>query len=74
MLKEIILEKTVFAIMVLHQNTKWMVRIPDGDTDFFRILAGVLQDAPFLLILCLDYTLRFSADLNTEISFTFTKS
>ena len=62
-LNEIILaygipEETVSLIMMLYENSKSMARPPDGDTDFFDILAGVLQGdtlASFLLILCLDY-------------------
>lgn len=81
-LKEIILaygipDEIASAIMMLYQNSKSMVRSPDGDTDFFYILAGVLQGdtlAPFLFILCLDYALRTSVDLHTEFGFTLTKS
>ena len=50
---------------MLYKNSRSMVRSPDGDTDFFDIVAGVLQGdtlAPFLFILCLDYALRTSAD------------
>ena len=47
-MKEILLaydipEETVNAIMMLYRNTRSMVRSPDGDTDFFNIIAGVLQ-------------------------------
>ena len=37
----------------------------DGDTDYFDIVAGVLQGytlAPYLFIICLDYVLRTSID------------
>ena len=43
--------------MILYWNTKVKVRSPDGDTDYFDIVAGVLQGdtlAPYLLIICLD--------------------
>jgi len=46
------------AIMILYENTTAKVRSPDGDTEFFEILAGVLQGdtiAPYLFIICLDY-------------------
>ena len=36
------------------------IRSLDGDTDFFDIIAGVLQGdtlAPYLFIICLDYVL-----------------
>ena len=62
----------VLAIMMLYKNTTSMVRSPDGDTDFFEILAGVLQGdtlAPFLFIICLDYALRTSLDENKDLGF-----
>ena len=42
----------------LKKNTIAMVRSPDGDTNFFEIVARVLQDntlAHYLFIICLDY-------------------
>ena len=39
------------------------VRSPDGDTEYFDIVAGVLQGdtlAPYLFIICLDYVLKKS--------------
>ena len=50
-----------------------MVRSPDGDTDFFEIIAGVLQGdtlAPYIFIICLDYVLRKALDKNIELGFT----
>ena len=50
-------EETVAAIMILYRNTKVKVRSPDGDTEYFDIVAGVLQGdtlAPYLFIICLD--------------------
>ena len=44
--------------MILYRNTKVKVRSPDGDTEYFDIVAGVLQGdtlAPYLFIICLDY-------------------
>ena len=41
------------------------VRSPDGDTEYFDIVAGVLQGdtlAPYLFIICLDYVHRTSID------------
>ena len=46
-------KESVAAIMILYRNTKVNIRFPDGDTDFFDIVAGVLQGdtlAPYLLI------------------------
>ena len=62
----------VLAIMMLYKNTTSMVRSPDGDTDFFEILAGVLQGdtrTPFLFIICLDYALRTSLDESKHLGF-----
>ena len=45
-------KETVAAIMILYRNTKVKVRSPDGDTDHFGIVAGVLQGdtlVPYLL-------------------------
>ena len=39
----VIPKEIVTAIMILYRNTKSMVRSPDWDTNFFDILAGVLQ-------------------------------
>ena len=50
---------------------------PDGDPDFFDIVAGVLQKdtlAPCLFIFCLDYMLRTSIDLMKENGFTLEKA
>ena len=55
---------------------KVKVHSPDGDTDYFNIVAGVLQGdtlAPYLFIICLDYVLRTSIDLMKENSFKLAK-
>ena len=52
------------------------VRSPDGDADYFEIVAGVLQGdtiAPYLFIICLDYVLRTSIDKIRENGFELTK-
>ena len=36
-------KETVAVIMMQKRNTKVKVRSPDGDTDYFDIVAGVLQ-------------------------------
>ena len=54
-------KETVEAITILYRITKVKVRSPDGDTDYFDIVAGVLQgdtQAPYLFIIRLDYMLR----------------
>ena len=62
--------------MMLSKNTKEMVCSLDGNTNFFNIVAGVLQGdtlAPYLFIICLDYILWISVDLIKENSFTLQK-
>ena len=62
--------------MILYRNTKVKVRSPDGDTEYFDIVAGVLQEdtlAPYLFIICLDYVLRTSIDKIRENGFQLTK-
>ena len=52
------------------------VRSPDGDTEYFDIVAGVLQRdtlAPYLFIICLHYVLRTSIDKIRENGFELTK-
>ena len=52
------------------------VRSPDGDTDYFNIVAGVQQGdtlAPYLFIICLDYVLRTSIDKIRKHGFEVTK-
>ena len=62
--------------MILYRNIKVKVRSPDGDTDYFNIVAGVLQGdtvAPYLIIICLDYVLRTSINKIKENGFKLTK-
>ena len=69
-------KETIAAIMIFYRNTKVKVRSPDGDTDYFDIVAGVLQGdtlAPYLFITCLDYVLRTSLDKIKENGFELTK-
>ena len=52
------------------------VRSPDGDTDYFDIVAGVQQGdtvAPYLFFICLDYVLRTSVNKIKENDFELTK-
>ena len=63
--------------MMLHKNTKVKVCSQDGDTDFFDISTGVLQEdtlAPCLFIICLDYMLQTLIDLMKENDFTLAKA
>ena len=69
-------KETVAAITILYRNTKVKVRSLDGDTEYFDIVAGVLQVdtlAPYLFIICLDYALRKSIDKIKENGFELTK-
>ena len=69
-------KETVAAITILYRNTKVKVRSPDGDTEYFDIVAGVLQGdtlAPYLFIICLEYVLRTSIDKIRENSLEQTK-
>ena len=71
-----LLKEAVAAIMIFYWNTKVKVRSPDGDTDYFDIVAGILQGdtlAPYLFIICLDYVLRTSNDKIKENGFELTK-
>ena len=69
-------KETVAAIMILYRNTKVKVHSPDGDTEYFDIVAGVLQGdtlALYLFITCLDYVLRKLIDKIKENRFELTK-
>ncbi len=69
-------KETVAAIMIFYRNTQVKVRSPDGDTDYFDIVAGVLLGdtlAPYLFIIRLDYVLRTSIDKIKENGFKQTK-
>ena len=53
--------KIVSAINISYENTRDKVNTPDGKTEDFVIVAGVLQGdtlSPYLFIILLDYTLR----------------
>ena len=52
--------------MMLYRNTKVKVRSSDGDTDYFDIVAGVLQGdtlALYLFIIYLDYVLTYLSSI-----------
>ena len=69
-------KETVAAITILYRNTKVKVRLPDGDTEYFNIVAEVLQGdtlAPYPFIICLYYVLRTSIDKIRENGFELTK-
>ena len=69
-------KETVTAIMMLYKNTKEQFCSPDGDTDFFHIVSGVLQKdtlVPYPFIICQDYVLQTPIDLIKENGFTLKK-
>ena len=62
--------------MMLYRNTKVKVCTPEEDTDYFDIIAGVLQGdilAIYFVIICLDYILRTSIDIIKEDCFKLIK-
>ena len=69
-------KETVAAITILYRNSKVKVCLLDWDTEYFEIVAGVLQGdtlAPYLFNICLDYVLRTSIDKIRENGFELTK-
>ena len=62
--------------MILYRNTKVKVCSLNENTDYFDIVAVVLQGvtlAPYLFIICLDYMLRTSIDKMKDNGFKLTK-
>ena len=69
-------KETVAAITILYRNTKVKVHSPNEDTEYFDIVAGVLQGdtlALYLFTICLDYVLRTLIDKIRENGFELTK-
>ena len=69
-------KETVATIRILYRNTKVKIRSPDGNTEYFDIVAGVLQEdtqAPYLFIIGLHYVLRTSIEKVRENGFELTK-
>ena len=61
---------------MLDRNSKVKVRSPNGDTDFFDIIAGVQQRdslTTYLFIICRDNVLGTSIDQIKENGFTLNK-
>ena len=62
--------------MTLYENKKIKVRSPDGYTEYFDIVAGVLPGdtlTPYLFIICLHNVLRTSIDKMKDNSFKLAK-
>ena len=69
-------KEIVEAIMILYKNKKVKVRSPDGNTDYFDIVAGVLQRdtlALYLFFICLNYVFRTSIDIMKDDGFKLAK-
>ena len=69
-------KETVAVIMMLYRNTNVKVHSPDGDTDYFDIVADVLQGGtlpPYLFIISLDYVFKTSIDKIKENGFKLKK-
>ena len=58
------------AIDILYKDTRAKVISPDGETEHFNIVAGVLQGdtlAPYLFIIILDYVMRQVMSNNNNV-------
>ena len=62
------------AIAKLYMDTRARILSPDGETEFFKILAGVLQGdtlAPYLFTIVIDYIMRLTIeDKSSQLGFT----
>ena len=75
-LKFVIIVDYVSAYIYICKCTRTFTLVYVGDTEYFDIVAGVLQGdtlALYLFIICLDYVLRTSIDKIRENSFELTK-
>ena len=68
-------EILVNLIAILYTGTKAQVLTPDGITELFDILAGVLQGdtlAPYIFVIVVDYCMHIALDAHPELGFTLT--
>ena len=68
-------KETIAAITIHYKTPKWKY-VHRMETEYFDIVAGVLQVdtlAPYLFIICLDYVLRTSIDKTKENGFESAK-
>ena len=68
-----VLVEIVGAVNMMHTNTTAQALFPDGDTEFFEILAGVNQGdtvARYLFIIALDYAMRQAVGNESNLGFT----
>ena len=70
-------DELVNAISKLYEGTRARVLSPDGETDYFEILAGVLQGdtlAPYLFVIVIDFIMRKTiGDDSERLGFHLTK-
>ena len=69
-------KETVAAKMMLYKNTKIKFRSPNGDTDYFDIVAGVLQgdiSHQHLFIISQYYVLKTSIYIMKDNGFKLAK-
>ena len=70
-------KEIVTTIKMLHKNLKSVVDSPDGNTNFFSIVTGILQGdtlGPYMFIICLDYIFQMSIDLIKENGYPLKKA
>ena len=65
------------AISTLYEGTRARILTPDGETDYFDLLAGVLQGdtlAPYIFVIVIDYVMRNTIGEEAErLGFTLSK-
>ena len=69
--------ETVNAISFLYKSTTAKVIFPDGDTSFFPIHAGVLQEdtpSPNLFIIAVNYAIKTTTSNSADCGFTLEKA
>ena len=72
-----LLKETITIITINYKNMKVKVRSPDGVTNFFDIVAGVLQGdtvVRYLFLICLNNVLWSSIDLTKDNGFALKKA
>ena len=70
-------DELVNAIKLLYHNTRAKVVSPNGETEEFEIVAGVLQGdtlAPYLFTIVLDYVMREAMTKTDNPGFTLSKA
>ena len=58
-------------IIVLYEESEYCIKTKNGTTRFFKIMSGFRQGcvlSPMLLIIIIDYTLRFASGYGVKVS------